>query len=135
MESDDFPFFLVSCPWKFPRISPGQVQNYQLFGGLLVSVKSIEKLTSTQEQVQKYCNSPLKNPKRRFFCSSASEGCLVLCRKEKNGFPLNNDELCWFLEKIILRMINRVLLKWLNSENGNIVSVKYMYLNESQPKV
>ena len=31
MESDDFPSFLVSCPWKFPRISPGQVQNYQLF--------------------------------------------------------------------------------------------------------
>ena len=49
MESDDFPIFLVSCPWKFPRISPGQVQNYQLLGGLLVSVKSIEK-------VQKYCN-------------------------------------------------------------------------------
>ena len=56
LETDDFPFFLVSCPWKFPRISPGQVQNYQLFGGLLVSVKSIEKVTSTQEQVQKYCN-------------------------------------------------------------------------------
>ena len=30
-KSDDFPFFLVSCPWKFPRISPGQVQNNQLF--------------------------------------------------------------------------------------------------------
>ena len=33
MESDDFPLFLVSCPWKFQRISPGQVQNYQLLGG------------------------------------------------------------------------------------------------------
>ena len=56
IEIDDFPYFLVSCPCKFPRISPGQVQNYQLFGGLLVSVKSIEKVTSTQEQAQKYCN-------------------------------------------------------------------------------
>ena len=36
------------------RINPGQGQNYQLFGGSLVSVKSIEKVTSTQEQVQKY---------------------------------------------------------------------------------
>ena len=35
---------------------PGQVQIYQLFGASLVSVKSIEKVTSTQEQVQKYCN-------------------------------------------------------------------------------
>ena len=51
-----FLFFFVSCPWKFPRISPGQVQSYQLLGGLLVSVKSIEKVTSTREQVQKYCN-------------------------------------------------------------------------------
>ena len=38
------------------RISPGQVEKYQLFGGSLVSVKSIEKVTSTQEQVQKYYN-------------------------------------------------------------------------------
>ena len=38
------------------RINPGQGQNNQLFEGLLVSVKSIEKVTSTQEQVQKYCN-------------------------------------------------------------------------------
>ena len=38
------------------RISPGQGQNYQLFGGLLVSVKSIEKVTSTREQVQKYAD-------------------------------------------------------------------------------
>ena len=35
---------------------PGQVQKYQLILGSLVSVKSIEKVTSTQEQVQKYCN-------------------------------------------------------------------------------
>ena len=35
---------------------PGQVQIYQLFRGSLVSLKSIEKVTSTQEQVQKYCN-------------------------------------------------------------------------------
>ena len=38
------------------RINPGQGQNYQLFEGSLVLVKSIEKVTSTQEQVQKYCN-------------------------------------------------------------------------------
>ena len=45
---------------KFPVLvsekTPGQEQIYQLFGGSLVSVKSIEKVTSTQEQVQKYCN-------------------------------------------------------------------------------
>ena len=49
-------WFLVCFHGSTLRISPGQGQNYQLFGGLLVSVKSIEKLTSTQEQVQKYCN-------------------------------------------------------------------------------
>ena len=38
------------------RINPRQGQNNQLFEGSLVSVKSIEKVTSTQEQVQKYCN-------------------------------------------------------------------------------
>ena len=38
------------------RISPGQRQNYQLFESPLVSIKSIEKVTSTQEQVQEYCN-------------------------------------------------------------------------------
>ena len=38
------------------RISPGQVQNYQTFGSSLVSVKRIEKVINTQEQVQKYCN-------------------------------------------------------------------------------
>ena len=38
------------------RISPGQVQNNQTFGISLVSVKSIEKVTSTRQQVQKYCN-------------------------------------------------------------------------------
>ena len=44
---------------KFPLLisekTSGQEQIYQLFGGSLVSVKSIEKVTSTQEQVQKYC--------------------------------------------------------------------------------
>ena len=48
--------FLVCFHCLVLRISPGQGQNYQLFGGSLVSVKSIEKVTSTQEQVQKYCN-------------------------------------------------------------------------------
>ena len=38
------------------RISSGQLKNNQLFEGSLVSVKSIEKVTSTQEQVQEYCN-------------------------------------------------------------------------------
>ena len=38
------------------RKMPGQLQIYQLFGISLVSVKSIEKVTSTREQVQKYCN-------------------------------------------------------------------------------
>ena len=37
-------------------LHPGQGQNDQLFGGSLVSVKSIEIVTSTQEQVQEYCN-------------------------------------------------------------------------------
>ena len=45
---------------KFPLLisekTPGQEQIYQLFGGSLVSVKILEKVTSTQEQVQKYCN-------------------------------------------------------------------------------
>ena len=31
MESDDFSCFLVTCAWQVPRISPGQVQNYQTF--------------------------------------------------------------------------------------------------------
>ena len=38
------------------RIKGGQGHNYQTFGASLVSVKSIEKVTSTQEQVQEYCN-------------------------------------------------------------------------------
>ena len=49
-------YFLVSLLQSSLRISPGQEQNNQLFGDSLVSVKSIEKVTSTQEQVQKYCN-------------------------------------------------------------------------------
>ena len=51
-----FMYFLINLTQSILRINPGQGQNYQLFGGLLVSVKSIEKVTSTQEQVQKYCN-------------------------------------------------------------------------------
>ena len=30
--------------------------NNQTFGASLVSVRTIEKVTSTREQVQKYCN-------------------------------------------------------------------------------
>ena len=56
MNIDLFRLFLVRLLQSSLRINPGQGQNNQLFGGLLVSVKSIEKVTSTQEQVQKYCN-------------------------------------------------------------------------------
>ena len=49
-------YFLINLAQSVVRINPGQGQNNQLFEGLLVSVKSIEKVTSTQEQVQKYCN-------------------------------------------------------------------------------
>ena len=57
--------FVINLAKSVVRINPGQGQNNQLFEGSLVSVKSIEKVTSTQEQVQKYCNwsviSPLNN--------------------------------------------------------------------------
>ena len=56
MYIDIFSYFLINLPQSSLRISPGQGQNNQLFGGSLVSVKSIEKVTSTQEQVQEYCN-------------------------------------------------------------------------------
>ena len=49
-------YFLIILAQSSLRISPGQVQNDQTFGISLVSVKSIEKVTSTQEQVQEYCN-------------------------------------------------------------------------------
>ena len=48
--------FLINLPQSVLRTIPGQVQNNQTFGVLLVSVKSFEKVTSTQEQVQKYYN-------------------------------------------------------------------------------
>ena len=38
------------------RFILGQVPKKQTFGDSMVSVKSIEKVTSTQEQVQKYSN-------------------------------------------------------------------------------
>ena len=44
---------LVNFHCSCLRKTPGQVQIYQLFGILLVSVKSIEKVTSTREQVWK----------------------------------------------------------------------------------
>ena len=53
---DIFGYFLIILAQSSLRISPGQVQNNQTFGISLVSVKSIEKVTSTQEQVQEYCN-------------------------------------------------------------------------------
>ena len=56
MYIDVFSYFLINLPQSSLRMSPGQGQNNQLFGGSLVSVKSIEKVTSTQEQVPEYCN-------------------------------------------------------------------------------
>ena len=53
---DIFGYFLIMLVEQLLRISPGQVQNNQTFGVSLVSVKSIEKVTSTREQVKKYCN-------------------------------------------------------------------------------
>ena len=56
MYLDVFIYFLIRLLQSSLRISPGQGQNNQLFEDSLVSVKSIEKVTSTREQVQKYCN-------------------------------------------------------------------------------
>ena len=56
MYTDVFGYFLINLPQSSLRIIPGQVQNDQTFGISLVSVKSIEKVTSTQEQIQEYCN-------------------------------------------------------------------------------
>ena len=56
MYLDVFIYFLISLLQSSIRISPRQGQNNQLFEDSLVSVKSIEKVTSTREQVQKYCN-------------------------------------------------------------------------------
>ena len=56
MYLDVFIYFLISLLQSSLRIKGGQGQNNQLFGGSLVSVKSIEKVTSTQEHIQKYCN-------------------------------------------------------------------------------
>ena len=56
MYLDVFIYFLINLLQSSLRTNPGQGQNTQLFEGSLVSVKSIEKVTSTQEQVQEYCN-------------------------------------------------------------------------------
>ena len=56
IDLSQFQWLLVTSTWPVLRIKGGQGQNDQLFEGLLVSVKSIEKVTSTQEQVQEYCN-------------------------------------------------------------------------------
>ena len=48
-------YFLINLTQSSPRTNPGQGTNDQFFGVSLVSVKSIEKVTSIQEQVQKYC--------------------------------------------------------------------------------
>ena len=64
MHIDVFIYFLISLLQSSLRISPGQGQNNQTFGVWLVSVRSIEKVTSTQEQVQKYCNWRKESPLR-----------------------------------------------------------------------
>ena len=55
-----FGYILIILAQSSLRINPGQVQNDQTFLISLVSVKSIEKVTSTQvtksNQVQEYCN-------------------------------------------------------------------------------
>ena len=51
-----FMLFLVSLLQSSLRTNPGQVQNDQTFGVSLFSVRSIEKVTSTQEQVRFYCD-------------------------------------------------------------------------------
>ena len=56
MYIDVVGYFLINLPQSSLRINPGQVQNDQTFGISLISVKSIEKVTSTQEQVEEYCN-------------------------------------------------------------------------------
>ena len=49
-------YFLIILAQSLLRIILGQVQNDQTFGPSLVSVKHIEKVTSTREQVKFYCN-------------------------------------------------------------------------------
>ena len=56
IDIDIIMYFLINLARSVVRINPGQGQNNQLFEGSLVSVKSIEKVTSIQEQVQKYFN-------------------------------------------------------------------------------
>ena len=56
MHNDACIYFLISLLQSSIRTNPGQGKNDQLFGASLVSVRSIEKVTSTREQVQKYCN-------------------------------------------------------------------------------
>ena len=51
MYIDVFSYILINLPQSSVRICPGQGQNIKLFGGSLVSVKSIKKVTSTQEQL------------------------------------------------------------------------------------
>ena len=58
-------WFLVCFHCSSLRKTPGQEQIYQLFGGSLVSVKSIEKVISTKEQVQDF----VTGGKRRYFAS------------------------------------------------------------------
>ena len=60
-----FIYFLVCFHYTVLRIKGGQGQNNQSFGALLVSVKSIEKVTST---INKSRNI-VTGGKRRYFAS------------------------------------------------------------------
>ena len=63
MYLDVFIYFLISLLQSSLRTNPGQGQNNQLFGGSLVSVKSIEKVTSTQDSRFKIQEGLLTNAK------------------------------------------------------------------------
>ena len=56
MHIDIFGYFLIIFASSSLRINPGHIQNDQTFGISLVSVKIIEKVTSTREQVRFYCD-------------------------------------------------------------------------------
>ena len=54
MDIDTFGYFLISLHQLSLRINPGQPQNNQLFGHF--QSIALKKVTSTREQVEKYCN-------------------------------------------------------------------------------
>ena len=74
------------------RINPGQGQNNQLFEGLLVSVKSIEKVTS---KTSKRSRNIVTGGKRRYFASKLliiSIPMMSLCQNSSWDFPCGVPE-------------------------------------------